>query len=139
MLNAGRQLHHAERRTFHWVLAFAYKGLSTPKVFRELDRLRATAGAARAEPARLGDPEPMLANVIALGETSCLIETAEPLSIGSTVHVELALPGGEPLRLHAIVLSADQLQLHHACELLDDDAEVRTRIRLFLAHVAEGG
>jgi 4-diphosphocytidyl-2-C-methyl-D-erythritol kinase len=49
------------RSTFHWVLAFAYKGLSTPKVFGELDRLRATAGGARAEPARLGDPEPMLA------------------------------------------------------------------------------
>lgn len=49
------------RSTFHWVLAFAHKGLSTPKVFGELDRLRATAGANRAEPARLADPEPMLA------------------------------------------------------------------------------
>jgi 4-diphosphocytidyl-2-C-methyl-D-erythritol kinase len=49
------------RSTFHWVLAFARKGLSTPKVFGELDRLRATAGGARAEPGRLGDPEPMLA------------------------------------------------------------------------------
>jgi 4-diphosphocytidyl-2-C-methyl-D-erythritol kinase len=49
------------RSTFHWVLAFARKGLSTPKVFGELDRLRATADGTRAEPARLGDPEPMLA------------------------------------------------------------------------------
>ncbi|WP_193047871.1 4-(cytidine 5'-diphospho)-2-C-methyl-D-erythritol kinase [Mycolicibacterium baixiangningiae] len=49
------------RSTFHWVLAFARKGLSTPKVFGELDRLRATAGTNRAEPARLADPEPMLA------------------------------------------------------------------------------
>ncbi|KUI29388.1 4-diphosphocytidyl-2C-methyl-D-erythritol kinase [Mycobacterium sp. IS-1496] len=49
------------RSTFHWVLAFAKKGLSTPKVFGELDRLRASAGGARSEPARLGDPEPMLA------------------------------------------------------------------------------
>jgi 4-diphosphocytidyl-2-C-methyl-D-erythritol kinase len=49
------------RSTFHWVLAFAHKGLSTPKVFGELDRLRATAGVNRAEPARLADPEPMLA------------------------------------------------------------------------------
>jgi len=49
------------RSTFHWVLAFAHKGLSTPKVFGELDRLRATADRTRPEPARLGDPEPMLA------------------------------------------------------------------------------
>jgi 4-diphosphocytidyl-2-C-methyl-D-erythritol kinase len=49
------------RSTFHWVLAFAHKGLSTPKVFGELDRLRATADGTRAEPGRLGDPEPMLA------------------------------------------------------------------------------
>jgi 4-diphosphocytidyl-2-C-methyl-D-erythritol kinase len=49
------------RSTFHWVLAFAHKGLSTPKVFGELDRLRATTDTKRAAPARLGDPEPMLA------------------------------------------------------------------------------
>ncbi|OBB15005.1 4-(cytidine 5'-diphospho)-2-C-methyl-D-erythritol kinase [Mycolicibacterium setense] len=47
------------RSTFHWVLAFAHKGLSTPKVFGELDRLRAdtsTGGPPRAE-----EPEPVLA------------------------------------------------------------------------------
>lgn len=46
------------RTTFHWVLAFADGGLSTPKVFGELDRLRAdrTGG-----PPRLEDPEPLLA------------------------------------------------------------------------------
>lgn len=49
------------RSTFHWVLAFARKGLSTPKVFGELDRLRTATDAHRAEPTRLGDPEPMLA------------------------------------------------------------------------------
>ena len=32
------------RNTFHWVLAFAEGGLSTPKVFAEIDRLRADAG-----------------------------------------------------------------------------------------------
>lgn len=49
------------RSTFHWVLAFAPKGLSTPKVFAELDRLRDTAGDDRAAPPRLETPEPMLA------------------------------------------------------------------------------
>lgn len=46
------------RNTFHWVLAFAHRGLSTPKVFGELDRLRADT--ARGLP-RADEPEPVLA------------------------------------------------------------------------------
>jgi 4-diphosphocytidyl-2-C-methyl-D-erythritol kinase len=49
------------RSTFHWVLAFADEGLSTPAVFSEIDRLRETAGAGREQPPRLDDPEPVLA------------------------------------------------------------------------------
>jgi 4-diphosphocytidyl-2-C-methyl-D-erythritol kinase len=49
------------RNTFHWVLAFADGGLSTPAVFAEIDRLRDTAGAGRDAPPRLEDPEPVLA------------------------------------------------------------------------------
>lgn len=47
------------RSMFHWVLAFAEKGLSTPKVFGEIDRLRADTH--REQPPRLSDPEPLLA------------------------------------------------------------------------------
>jgi 4-diphosphocytidyl-2-C-methyl-D-erythritol kinase len=47
------------RNTFHWVLAFADSGLSTPKVFAEIDRLRADT--TREQPLRLEDPEPLLA------------------------------------------------------------------------------
>ena len=46
------------RNTFHWVLAFADGGLSTPAVFAEIDRLRE---AEREGPPRLDDPEPVLA------------------------------------------------------------------------------
>jgi 4-diphosphocytidyl-2-C-methyl-D-erythritol kinase len=49
------------RSTFHWVLAFAKGGLSTPAVFAEIDRLRETAGSGRDGPPRLEDPEPVLA------------------------------------------------------------------------------
>ncbi|HEX4560002.1 MAG TPA: 4-(cytidine 5'-diphospho)-2-C-methyl-D-erythritol kinase [Mycobacterium sp.] len=49
------------RNTFHWVLAFADGGLSTPAVFSEIDRLRETAGAGPDQPPRLDDPEPVLA------------------------------------------------------------------------------
>jgi 4-diphosphocytidyl-2-C-methyl-D-erythritol kinase len=49
------------RNTFHWVLAFADGGLSTPAVFSEIDRLRDAAGPDRDQPPRLEDPEPVLA------------------------------------------------------------------------------
>ncbi|MEY9930161.1 4-diphosphocytidyl-2-C-methyl-D-erythritol kinase [Catenulispora sp. GP43] len=38
------------RGEFHWVFAFAHEGLSTPAVFRELDRLREAAGEQAAAP-----------------------------------------------------------------------------------------
>ncbi|MGW5055565.1 4-(cytidine 5'-diphospho)-2-C-methyl-D-erythritol kinase [Actinokineospora sp. NPDC004072] len=43
------------RHTYHWVLAFDRRGLSTPKVFGELDRLRAEGS-----PPRAGAVEPVL-------------------------------------------------------------------------------
>jgi 4-diphosphocytidyl-2-C-methyl-D-erythritol kinase len=46
------------RNTFHWVLAFGKKGLSTPAVFTEIDRLRSDDG--REPPPRLDDPKPLL-------------------------------------------------------------------------------
>ncbi len=59
------------RSTFHWVLAFADKGLSTPAVFAEMDRLRESAGADRTLPPRLEDPEPVLA-ALASGDPAAL-------------------------------------------------------------------
>jgi 4-diphosphocytidyl-2-C-methyl-D-erythritol kinase len=47
------------RSTFHWVLAFAKGGLSTPKVFAELDRLRADPE--RSGRSQLETPELLLA------------------------------------------------------------------------------
>lgn len=49
------------RSTFHWALAFADGGLSTPAVYSEIDRLRAASGSRREQPPRLDDPEPVLA------------------------------------------------------------------------------
>ncbi|MGB0972532.1 MAG: 4-(cytidine 5'-diphospho)-2-C-methyl-D-erythritol kinase [Mycobacterium sp.] len=47
------------RHTFHWVLAFSSAGLSTQKVFDEIDSLRAAGD--RDLPPRLESPEPVLA------------------------------------------------------------------------------
>ena len=48
------------RNTFHWVLAFGRRGMSTPAVFREIDRLREVG-----EPPRLDAAEPVLAALAA--------------------------------------------------------------------------
>ncbi|MFE3543517.1 4-(cytidine 5'-diphospho)-2-C-methyl-D-erythritol kinase [Nocardia sp. NPDC059177] len=54
------------RNTFHWVLALAKDGLSTPSVFRELDRLRAEG-----DPPRLGDPQKLM-QALAAGDPHTL-------------------------------------------------------------------
>lgn len=43
------------RHTFHWVLAFDQRGLSTPRVYGELDRLRETGN-----PPRVGSHAPLV-------------------------------------------------------------------------------
>jgi 4-diphosphocytidyl-2-C-methyl-D-erythritol kinase len=48
------------RNTFHWVLAFGRRGMSTPAVFKEIDRLRSVG-----DPPRIDDPEPVLAALAA--------------------------------------------------------------------------
>ena len=55
------------RHTFHWVVALADHGLSTPTVFAELDRLRDRPEA----PRRVGDVEPVL-EALASGEARSL-------------------------------------------------------------------
>jgi 4-diphosphocytidyl-2-C-methyl-D-erythritol kinase len=59
------------RNTFHWVLAFAEGGLSTPAVFAEIDRLREPDGTDRSLPPRLEDVEPVLA-ALASGDPATL-------------------------------------------------------------------
>jgi 4-diphosphocytidyl-2-C-methyl-D-erythritol kinase len=48
------------RHTFHWVIALDHHGLSTPDVYRELDRLRTQACPPGSSLPRLGDVEPLL-------------------------------------------------------------------------------
>ncbi|MFC8530970.1 4-(cytidine 5'-diphospho)-2-C-methyl-D-erythritol kinase [Nocardia sp. NPDC057227] len=54
------------RNAFHWVLALAKGGLSTPAVFAELDRLRA-----QGEPPRLGEPQQLI-QALAGGDAAAL-------------------------------------------------------------------
>ncbi|MFD1810842.1 4-(cytidine 5'-diphospho)-2-C-methyl-D-erythritol kinase [Rhodococcus gannanensis] len=54
------------RNSFHWVIALAKGGLSTPAVFRELDRLRAEG-----DPPRIGDPDELM-HALAAGDATAL-------------------------------------------------------------------
>jgi 4-diphosphocytidyl-2-C-methyl-D-erythritol kinase len=53
------------RNTFHWALAFAEGGLSTPLVFGELDRLRLREHGKSGPPPLLDEPSPVLAALAA--------------------------------------------------------------------------
>jgi 4-diphosphocytidyl-2-C-methyl-D-erythritol kinase len=53
------------RNTFHWVLAFADGGLSTPAVFSELDRLRISRKPDVSVPPAIGEPGPVVAALAA--------------------------------------------------------------------------
>ncbi len=54
------------RNSFHWVLALAKEGLSTPAVFRELDRLRAAG-----DPPRIGSADALI-RALAVGDAGGL-------------------------------------------------------------------
>ncbi len=54
------------RNSFHWVLALAKGGLSTPGVYRELDRLRE-----QGDPPRLGEPQQLM-QALASGDPELL-------------------------------------------------------------------
>ena len=74
------------RNTFHWVLAFADGGLSTPAVFAEIDRLREATGADGSLPPRLEEPEPVLA----------ALASGDPATAGAAARQRTAARGAEP-------------------------------------------
>jgi DNA-binding response OmpR family regulator len=81
-----------------------------------------------------GDKQTMMANVLGLSETGLLLETELQLVIGGEIGITVVLPQTDQrLNLVGIVLSADELMLQYAVELIDlttDDAET---IRSFVA------
>jgi 4-diphosphocytidyl-2-C-methyl-D-erythritol kinase len=83
------------RNTFHWVLAFSERGLSTPRVFGEIDRLRAANGTG---PARLDDPEPLLA-ALASGDAAQLApllgNDLQPAALSLDSRLRRTLQAGE--------------------------------------------
>ncbi len=68
------------RGTFHWVFAISDTGLSTPEVFRELDRLRAADGGDPADPALAAEVSP---------ELMAALRSGDPKSLGAALHNDL--------------------------------------------------
>jgi len=105
------------RNTFHWVLALAKDGLSTPSVFAELDRLRANG-----DPPRLGEPQdlmqalasgdpaqlaPLLGNDLQAAALSLKPELRRTLRAGVTAGALAALVSGSGPTCAFLCESAD--------------------------------
>jgi len=71
------------RGSYHWVFAFSDEGLSTPRVFAELDRLRAERGEDASAPAQQ-QPEPEVSTAMM---TALLSGDAE--AVGQAMHNDL--------------------------------------------------
>lgn len=70
--------------TYHWALAFATGGLSTPEVYATCDRLRAArlAEQAAGEPAEIGDPE-------LSGRLMTALRSGDPVAVGQHLSNDL--------------------------------------------------
>jgi 4-diphosphocytidyl-2-C-methyl-D-erythritol kinase len=66
------------RGTFHWVFAISDKGLSTPAVYAECDRLRDLTGSATSV------PEPQVSS-----ELMAALRSGDPVALGAALHNDL--------------------------------------------------
>ncbi|GGC68343.1 4-(cytidine 5'-diphospho)-2-C-methyl-D-erythritol kinase [Hoyosella rhizosphaerae] len=92
------------RNSYHWVLAFAKGGLSTPAVYKELDRLRESGAPKRLGSAddlmhalTVGDPEvlaPLLGNDLQIASVSLMPTLRRTLRAGSDAGALAAIVSG---------------------------------------------
>ncbi|BAH53992.1 4-(cytidine 5'-diphospho)-2-C-methyl-D-erythritol kinase [Rhodococcus opacus] len=115
------------RSTFHWVLALAKGGLSTPTVFRELDRLRADGN-----PPRLGGPEDLM-HALTTGDAA----TLAPLLGNDLQSAALSLNPGLRRTLRAGVAAGALAGIVSGsgptCAFLCADADAAVRVSAELA------
>lgn len=68
------------RGTFHWVFAISDTGLSTPEVYRELDRLRAAAGSDPGDPSHTAEVS---------AELMAALRSGDARALGAALHNDL--------------------------------------------------
>ena len=76
----------------------------------------------------------MMANILGLSETGMMLESEHRLAIGDLITVHFVVPDStRRVVAKCIVLTADELQLHYACEFLEVAAEALRAIAGFVA------
>ncbi|MGX9670690.1 4-(cytidine 5'-diphospho)-2-C-methyl-D-erythritol kinase [Mycobacterium sp. HM-7] len=117
------------RNTFHWVLAFAEGGLSTPKVFAELDNLRDDDRAGG--PPALDDPEPLL-GALASGDprelAPLLGNDLQPAAVSLDTGLRRTLRAGVEAGALAGIVSGSGPTCAFLCASADDAVEVGTQL-----------
>lgn len=117
------------RSTFHWVLAFAEGGLSTPKVFAELDNLREDARAGG--PPALDDPEPLL-TALASGDprelAPLLGNDLQAAAVSLDTGLRRTLRAGVEAGALAGIVSGSGPTCAFLCASADDAVEVGTQL-----------
>lgn len=113
------------RSTFHWVLAFAEKGLSTPAVFGEIDRLRAAPD--RDAPPRLDDVEPVL-EALSSGEprelAALLGNDLQPAALSLRPDLRRTLRAGADAGALAGIVSGSGPTCAFLCESAESAVEI---------------
>lgn len=117
------------RSTFHWVLAFAQQGLSTPAVFGEIDRLRESPD--RGLPPRLTDAEPVLA-ALASGDPQELApllgNDLQPAALSLRSDLRRTLRAGEEAGALAGIVSGSGPTCAFLCASAADAVDVGTAL-----------
>lgn len=115
------------RNTFHWVLALAKEGLSTPAVFAALDRLRAEGS-----PPRLGDADALI-RALAAGDTAAIAtllgNDLQPAALSLQPGLRRTLRAGTAAGALAAVVSGSG----PTCAFLCSDAESAVAVGAELA------
>lgn len=115
------------RSSFHWVLALAADGLSTPAVYRELDRLREVGA-----PPRAGDTEPLMHALTAgdpAGLAPLLVNDLQPAALALRPALRRTLRAGTAAGALAGIVSGSG----PTCAFLCADADAAVRVSAELA------
>jgi 4-diphosphocytidyl-2-C-methyl-D-erythritol kinase len=114
------------RNTFHWVLAFADGGLSTPAVFAEIDRLREIG-----QPPRLDEPEAVLA-ALAAGDPAQLApllgNELQPAAVSLDPALRRTLRAGGEAGALAGIVSGSGPTCAFLCESASSAVDVGTEL-----------
>ncbi len=114
------------RGEFHWTLALAREGLSTPAVYRELDRLR-EAG----DPPRAGDPDELLA-AVASGDphrlAPLLVNDLQAAALSLQPGLRRTLRAGMEAGALAGIVSGSGPTCAFLCASADDAVDVGTEL-----------